>query len=523
MIATVAGLTYTYPDAPGPALEEADAAFSEGELTLLCGPSGGGKSTLLRALNGLVPQFCGGAYSGKVTVDGLDAAATPARRMANLAGMVFQEPESQAIAEHVEEEISFGMEQQGIPRDEMLRRCDRLLRMLGIEHLRHRSISTLSGGERQRVAIASVLALEPRMLLLDEPTSQLDPAGAESVIDALAQLSASGLAIVVAEHRLDRLLPHAHRITSVENAHVHTTTVDAFASAATHGPPLVELARRLELPSVPLSIPQARRAIAGLDLDVAIADAVSSPGTPLLAVDALSVHYGDFAALAEASFTLHEGEIIALVGANGSGKSTLLRTIAGVVQPTRGDIRFSGKPAPPSVSERTAFAGLVPQDPAFALYRDTVLDELRETLRLRRAAETTPESALDRWNLHALGDRNPRDLSVGQQQRVAIGAMLAHAPRVWMLDEPTRGADVRAKEWLAEALRAHAADGGAVVVATHDIESAASFATRVIGLEAGRISFDLPVRDALGSTGPMPTQTAQLVPGALLPQEVIRR
>jgi energy-coupling factor transport system ATP-binding protein len=234
------------------------------------------------------------------------------------------------------------------------------------------------------------------------------------------------------------------------------------------------------------------------------------------------VAYGELVALHETSFSLGEGEIVALVGPNGSGKTTLFRALAGLVRPIGGEVRFAGQVAPPSVQARTAFAGLVPQDPAIALYNETVREELADTLCHRKPAASLlpPPSSLTAWDLDALADRHPRDLSVGQQQRVAVAAMFAHEPRVWLLDEPTRGADAAAKSWLAGRLRAHAAAGGAAIVATHDIETAARFATRAIGLEEGHIRFDLPARVAFGSDGPVPTQVARVVPGAVLPEDV---
>ncbi len=522
MTATISALTYRYPSSTAPALDDINLSFEPGRLTLVCGPSAGGKSTLLRSLNGLVPQFYGGVYSGTVTVAGFDAAVTTARRMATVTGMVFQDPEAQAIAASVEEEIAFGMEQQGVPRDEMLRRCDYLLDLMGIQHLRNRSLSSLSGGERQRVAIASVLALEPALLVLDEPTSQLDPAGAESVLVALEALARTGMTIAVAEHRLDRLLPHADDIVAIADGRVAATGDWALDTVPGLAPPFALLAKQLGLGTVPRTVDDARRALSGIPVRVEPCPGPPSPGDPLLHVRDLTVSYGDVTALDGVSLSLRQGEIVALVGPNGSGKSSLLRAVAGVVSPAAGEVESPGVESGAGVAARTAHAALVPQDPSFALYRDTVLDEVRESLHLRGVPVSRAGDVLERWGISGLARRDPRDLSVGQQQRAAIATMLAHAPPVWMLDEPTRGADAPAKAWLSRALRDHAASGGAAIVSTHDIESAAAFATRVVGLRDGAIEFDLPVREALGHGGPMPTRTAHVVPGAILPGEVHR-
>ncbi len=520
MIATVRGLTYRYPGADSPALRNVSLDVDEGAFLLLAGPSAGGKSTLLRLFNGLIPQFHGGQISGEMRVGELDPARTPTRQMARIAGMVFQEPEAQSVADTVEEEIAFGMEQHGVPAPEMRRRVEALLASLRIEHLRVRTLATLSGGERQRVAIAAVLALQPRLLLLDEPTSQLDPAGADAVIDAIRGLHSAGeLAVLVAEHRLERLLPLVTGVLGVQGGIVSEYGAREAAARLGAVPPVCEIGRRLKLTPVPLTVAEALTALQGRTLHVGTHPYPPAPGAELLKVDGLSVTYGELVALREATFSLHEGEVIALIGPNGSGKTTLFRAIAGLIRQARGTVLFGGAAAPAGVAERTAFAGLVPQDPAIALYHESVRDELAETLRNRRS-KTSIDNSLKRWNLASLGSRHPRDLSVGQQQRVAIGAMLAHEPGVWLLDEPTRGADSVAKAWLADALHRHAEAGGAAIVATHDIESAARYATRVIALDEGVISHDLPMRVAFGSGGLSPTQAARLLPGAVLPEEV---
>lgn len=520
MIAQLDQVTYRYPAAEGDALRNVTMEVQPGAFTLVAGPSAGGKSTLLRLFNGLIPQFHGGALSGGLTVAGRDPSRTPTREMARIAGMVFQEPEAQSVAETVEDEIAFGMEQQGVPRLQMRQHVDDLLAALGIEHLRLRALGTLSGGERQRVAIAAVLALEPLLLLLDEPTSQLDPGGAESVIAALHRLHQHGeLAILVAEHRLERLLPLATSVLGVEGGIVTSCTPAEAAARLAAVPPVCQIARRLKLNPAPLTVPALREALGDRILTLTREAEPRAPGDELLRVEGLSVCYGDLPALRDASFSLREGEVVALIGPNGSGKTTLFRAVAGLIRQATGSLWMDGKPAPSGVAGRTAFAGLVPQDPAIALYHESVLEELAETLHNRRSGQAV-SAALAAWNLTSLGARHPGDISVGQQQRVAIGAMLAHEPRVWLLDEPTRGADQHAKEWLAHRLRSHAEAGGAAIVATHDIESAARYATRVIALEQGSFRFDLPAREAFGSNGPAPTQAARILPGAILPEEV---
>ncbi len=520
MIASVEGLTYRYPGGTVPALNGVTLDIPEGVFALVAGPSAGGKSTFLRLFSGLVPQFHGGRLEGTVLAAGLDPSRVPARRMATVTGMVFQEPEAQAIADTVEDEIAFGMEQHGVAPIEMRRRIERLLDELGIEHLRRRRLSTLSGGERQRVAIAAVLALEPRMLLLDEPTSQLDPAGAEAVLSLTGALHRRGMTVLIAEHRLERLLPAVDLVIEVADGRVRALTPREAACELRSVPPVCELARRLGVEPVPLTVSEFPSRLARARDDMG---APPTPGETVIEARGVTVAYGENVALREVSLTLREGEVVALMGANGSGKSTLFRSIAGLSPLAGGRIAFGGSDATRSVAERTALAGMVPQDPAIALYRDTVGEELSDTLHVRgeKDLRTATRRALGAWNLESLGDRNPRDISVGQQQRVAIGAMLAHEPRVWLLDEPTRGADGEAKAWLARRLRAHAANGGAAIVSTHDVESAAGYATRVVGLEHGRIVFDLPARQAFAADGPLPTQVARIAKGAIVVEDVL--
>jgi energy-coupling factor transport system ATP-binding protein len=227
---------------------------------------------------------------------------------------------------------------------------------------------------------------------------------------------------------------------------------------------------------------------------------------------------GETRALRGVDLCVRAGEVVALVGPNGSGKTTLLRAIAGTASLDAGFVALASRAAPQAVRDRTAIAGLVPQDPALALSQPTVAAEVAETRRHRKLP--AKPGLLDAWQVAPLAQRDPRDLSVGQQERVAIAAMLAHEPRVWMLDEPTRGADDAYKHWLAQRLRAHAVAGGAVLVTTHDVEFAARVATRVAGLAEGALAFDLPVTEALGHGGPLPSQVARIVPGVLLAEEV---
>ncbi len=522
MIATVKEVTYRYPGRKEAALKDVSVSFEAGSFTLLAGPSGGGKSTLLRLLNGLVPQFHGGRLGGASCVAGFDPARTPTRQMATVAGMVFQEPEAQSVSETVEDEIAFGMEQRGMAPAVMREVLEGLLRTVGIERLRGRRLATLSGGERQRVAIAAVLAMRPRLLLLDEPTSQLDPEGARQVLETVEALRLEhDLAVIIAEHRLDALFAKVDSVIEVKEGRARQMTAREAAKELDAGPTVAMLGRVLGLEPIPVTLAECAGAITLRNrAPSVVVTAHASPGAELLNVSGATVRYGATMALAAVTLSVRQGEVVALVGPNGSGKSTLFRAISGLVKLDAGEVRFRGTVAPRSVGARTAVAGYLPQDPAMALYRDSVGDELAESLGYRGSSKQAAAEAMKTWDIEAFSARNPRDLSVGQQQRVAAAAMLAHEPDLWMLDEPTRGADYRAKAWLAERLRTHVAGGGAAIVATHDLECAATFATRVVGLAEGAVAFDLAARRAFAADGPLPTQVARLVPGATTLSEV---
>jgi energy-coupling factor transporter ATP-binding protein EcfA2 len=511
-------VSFAYPNASHPVLRETCLEIDSGEFILVVGPSGSGKSTLLRTLNGLVPHFSGGRIAGRVQVDGHDPIAEGPHAMSTVVGLVQQDPEAQFVVDTVEDELAFGMENQAIAPVLMRQRIDQVLDQLGIAHLRQRRISTLSAGEKQRVAIASVLTLQPRILVLDEPTSQLDPQAAEEVLNMLRQLNAKlGLTIILSEHRLERVVQYADRVVYIPalgESPLVGRPQDVLLQVP-FAPPLVQLARALGWRPVPLTIEEARPFAARVSLRWETDKGTGSParatGHTHMDVQEVWYSYNAADALRGISLQVRGGELIALMGRNGSGKTTLLKHMVGLLRPRQGHVIVHGLDTlQVTVEALIQQVGYVPQDPNSLLFADTVRQELEFT----RRAHALPPVDTDAWlatlDLAGLGERYPRDLSAGERQRVALAAILVAEPMTLLLDEPTRGLDPLEKRALAQFLQAQAAQGRAVIMATHDVELAAECAHRVIILSEGQVVVDGPAREVMSQSSTFATQVNKL-------------
>jgi len=516
-------LSYTYPNASTPsahlALHDVTFDIEPGAFVLVIGESGSGKSTLLRCLNGLVPHFTGGRLSGTLIVDGLNPVEVGPSRMALHVGMVFQDPESQFVLDRVEDEVAFALENAAIPPVEMHRRVDDALQRMGIEHLRRRQISTLSGGEQQRVAISAALVLKPSILVLDEPTSQLDPIAANEVMDILARLNRDdGLTIVLAEHRIERVLAWVSQVVLVMSGCVVSGLPDVVLAQTHLVPPVVALGRKLGLTPLPLTIQQARDQI--MDRYSAVRGAphpAHQHGNPppVLAIDCLSAQYGDKIILNGVSLSVYPGEIVALMGSNGAGKSTLLKSVVGLIKPTSGEIRVRdvsivGK----DTAEICRDVAYLPQNPNALLFADTVAQEMDITLANHGMSGTKNTGRLlSQLGLGRYTASYPRDLSVGERERVAIGAVTVTEPGLVLLDEPTRGLDYAAKRALTDILRTWKQQGAGVLLVTHDVEYVAECADRVVMLVDGRIAADGTPQEVLAGSPIFEPQLSQVFPG----------
>ncbi len=502
---TLDGVSYRYPDADRPALSEITTAVEPGEVILLRGASGSGKSTLLRCLNGLVPHSTGGKFRGRVVVCGLDTREHPPRRLGMHIGFVFQHPDAQFVLEDVEAELAFGLENLGLRRPLMRKRVEEVIDQVGINPLRRRRIDTLSGGERQRVAIAAALAMHPDALVLDEPTSQLDPQAAEDVLQVVLRLVAElGMTTVIAEHRVERIAPFVDRIWTLDAGVLRDQPPRVALAEGGARPPVVDLALRAGWTPIPLGLRDARIHAQSLPVNPPPSpsptrgegDFRNGSGPIICRVEGLVHRYDGVPAVQGLSTTLHRGEVVALMGRNGSGKTTLLRLIAGLLRPQRGSILNDG------------IAAYVPQDADSLLFAPTVEEELRG-----QSAEVVAPFA-------AWLQRYPRDLSSGERQQLAIALMGARADLL-LLDEPTRGLDPLVKRALSAYLRTRAGAGAGILVATHDVEWAACTADRVLLMADGEIYADGPPAAVLSDSLVFATQISKLVGGGwLLPEEV---
>jgi len=512
------GTGFAYPEG-AVALRDIDLDIGAGELVLVIGESGSGKSTLLRCANGLVPHSSGGRFSGSVLVGDRSTRTHRPRELADLVGFVHQDPEAQFVVDHVETDLAFVLENLGTDAHAMRRRVEEVLDALAIAHLRDRSPATLSGGERQRCAIAGALASAPSILVLDEPTSQLDPQGADDVLAALTRLNADlGTTIVLAEHRLERAAPLADRAVLVSGGSIAATGSPGAVLADYEGaPPVTHLGRLLGWDPLPLTVRGARdqavltRAAGELVLGLPPREPAAA-GPSVLRGRGLTVAIDGHQVLRRIDLDLAQGEIVALLGRNGSGKTTLLRTLAGLLAAAGGAIE----------RDQATRVAYVPQDPNSLLFAPTVAQELSATLRLldRRDPEAV-EVWLQRLHLVEARDRHPRSLSGGERQRVAIAAVAVGGAEVLLLDEPTRGMDAMSRAALEAAVRAHAEQGGTVVLATHDVELAARSATRAVVIGDGDIVADGPARDVLSGSLFAP-QIVRVLPPFLTVDEVAR-
>jgi energy-coupling factor transporter ATP-binding protein EcfA2 len=535
-------VTVTYPGAGSPTLRSVSLQVDESELVLVVGRTGSGKSTLLGTVAARVPHLTGGTMSGRALVHGRDTRTHRPRDLADLVGVVGQDPLAGFVTDTVEEELAYGMEQLALPTGTMRRRVEETLDLLGIADLRSAPLGQLSGGEQQRVAIGSVLTAHPKVVVLDEPTSALDPTGAEDVLAAITRLVHDlAVTVVLAEHRIERVLQYADRVVHVDpDGTVSDGAPAEVMATSTVAPPVIELGRWAGWTPLPLSVRAARRAAAPLRRSLTggslpsdsrySAGAMRPPNTSnRLEARGVVVRHGQVVAVRDVDLVLAQGEVTALMGRNGAGKSSLLWALQGSGSRTSGRVTVAPRtdagsldvdPARLPAAERRKVVGLVPQTASDLLYLDSVAAECRQADVESGAPPGTCRAHLDRVAPGIPADRHPRDLSEGQKLALVLAVQLTANPPVLLLDEPTRGLDYTAKRALRDTVRDLARQGRCVVISTHDVEFVAQGADRVVIMAEGEVVADGPAREVATSSPLFAPQVAKIMaPGPWLTVE----
>jgi energy-coupling factor transport system ATP-binding protein len=502
----VENLTYYYPEKDCPALAGINLSLEEGEFVFLTGQSGCGKSSLLRALGGLLPDYYGGKIGGEIRYRDCSLSKWNKRQLAREIGIIFQDPEQQLVMTSVEQEIAFGLENLGISPPEMRRRVAEVLSLFDLCSIKRESTFNLSGGQKQKVILAAVLAMYPRVLLLDEPTSQLDPVAAQELMNYIQRLNLEwGLTVVLVEQRIDRCFHLADKIVLMEGGRiVHQAPPREMVRRGDDKyrffvPPVAQVFSGVNSQEVPLTIKEGRKLLRKIAQPInPVPEPLASTtprtnGNPVLQTRNLGFAYGkNGLCIKGINLELFSHEITVILGENGAGKSTLLKNLNGLLKPQQGNIYLKNNDITGCRAEQLALhIGYLSQNPNDYLFNDTVAEEVNFNLKVRgNENKTAVEKVLNLLQISHLKSINPRDLSGGERQRVALGTVLVTEPAVLLLDEPTRGLDVKLKYQLVQLLKALQEEGKSIVVVTHDVEFAAEVAQRVVIMSDGGIVAD---------------------------------
>ncbi len=504
----ITGLSYCYPGQARDALKGIDLIVREGEFVLLMGPSGSGKSTLLRAMNGAIPHLYGGEISGDAFIYGRNTRKYGPKEFADTVGIVFQDPEAQLVMTSPENEVRFGLDNLSIETREIERRIEESLEITNIGDFRNRFIPEMSGGEKQKLALASIIAMDTKILLLDEPTSQLDPKSAEEILAILRKFNEErGVTIILVEHRLERCFRFADRAVFMEGGKiVLDDRMDDYIVKARKRddvflPPITYLSGSRGNES-PTTVKTARKIVhKALQSNELTYKARSKPvrtGRNLIRLSSVDFSYGNRKVLSKLDLTIREGEKIALMGKNGAGKSTLLKLLNGILKPNRGNVTVNGMDTRGHLTSKLSkVCGYLSQNPSDYLHQKTVEREIFLGIDKAKVDLSHIAWIIESLSLEELLDRYPRDLSTGERERVALASILALRPKLLALDEPTRGMDYTQKDILTGMLKEKRDGKLSSIVATHDVEFVTTYATRVIILGNGKILADGPPKKVL--------------------------
>ncbi len=555
----ITDFSFKYQNQPRWILKNINLKITEGEFILLTGASGSGKSTLVRVINGLIPYFYGGELTGKVVVNGTETLSTSLKRLSPEIGFIFQNPENQLFMSDVKNEIAFGLENLGISREVIHERIEEIIDLVGIEDLVGRSLNTLSGGEKQKVAIASILAMRPSILILDEPTAELDPDAAKRVLDLVADIfRKTRMTIILIEHRIDRVLHYVDRAIIMKEGMIHQDGNPAMVFSSPLDdlgiliPPCVQVGKALNIQPLPLDLEtletKLRETIPTLAPQTTTNhhdphpkshkpprttttpiqnptnhteisknyNKIKESRNPLMVMHDVSFGYEpNLPVLQNLSMQIYRGEFIGLVGPNGSGKTTLLKLLNGILKPTQGHILFKGEDIKKkSIAQLAEDIGYIFQNPSIQFYQDTVEEEVEFILKQRKLPEaliqTRVAKVLNQFDLEKYRSNYPRYLSIGEQQKIALASIIVNSPQILLLDEPTHGMDYGKKQELYRFLNEYNKQGNAVILASHDMESIAQYADRVIYVRETQILDDGDTRSVIASHPLLQTQMAQL-------------
>jgi energy-coupling factor transport system ATP-binding protein len=510
----VENLSFRYRDRSDLALRGISLSVGTGELLLVAGASGCGKTTLIRCLNGLIPRSYKGEISGRIVMQGQNTARMPLARISQMVGTVLQDPERQILGTKVINEVAFGLENLSLPRPEIIRRADEALAFLGIAHLRNRETFNLSGGEKQKVALAGVLAMRPRLLLLDEPLASLDPASAQETLAIVRQLANDGLTVIMIEHRVEAVLTiQPDRVLYMQEGQIRFLgPLEAMYKVVDYS--------EVKLPA-PAILQRAATAAPPAELNLLPGAAAASPtgGTPLVRFERVSFDYdGEREVLHGITLDIRRGDIIAVLGANGAGKTTLVKHAIGLLKPKLGRVLIDGRDTRElSVAQIAQTLGYVFQSPSHMLFAPTVSEELAfGPTNLRHSAEAIQKEVKEAIDIVHLAGREkdpPLALSFGQQKRVSIAAILAMRSRILVMDEPTAGQDYRNYMDFMDAIL-QLPSFEAILFITHDIDLAVIYANRVLLVGQGQVVADGPPFQVLGDVSRL--KAYRVVPTSLL-------
>ena len=519
-------ISYSYPLSDKKSLENINLHIEKGEIILITGKSGSGKSTLVRCITGTIPNFYGGKVLGNIKINNKNLEDLNHRERAKEITMVFQDPERQLIMNKVHREIAFSLENLEIKDGDIKRRVWETMRFFNISNLWDREIETLSGGEKQKVVISSAIVLKPNCIILDEPISQLDPQSAEEVIYFIKKINEElGITILIIEQRIDKWFEIADKILIMEDGKsiFYGNRKQLYNKDLNEYLPIYLRANKLFKKDISLNIKDTRKMIEETDFSKfknnedngnnqvnskektqknnflkKLFSNKKNEENPLISVDKLFLKYNEKEVLKNINLNFKEGEFYTIIGENGAGKSTLLKALMNLIK-FKGDIFFKNKSIKNmSRKDIAKIIGYVSQNPNDYISKDTVYEEIKFTLdNFEIKDESLIDDILKKLDIYHLKDRNPRDVSSGEKQRIAIASIMVMKPKIIMLDEPTRGLDNKTKELLGKFLRSFKEEGSTIIMVTHDIDFSSEYSDEILLMFDGNIISKGKIKEVL--------------------------